>query len=115
MPLPVEAGPARLHYLGQDYLLTDPTFTLGRQPGCDIVFDSDTFRGVAARHCEIVYDHRTYMLLDHSRDGTLVNDCPVAGSVVLRPGDWIRLGPDGPVLRFLGRTSLNGSALMTTA
>jgi pSer/pThr/pTyr-binding forkhead associated (FHA) protein len=44
------------------------------------------------------------VLRDASREGTWVNDQPVTGPVLLRPGDWIRLGPDGPVLRFLGQS-----------
>jgi hypothetical protein len=55
------------------------------------------------------------MLLDRSRDGTLVNDCLISGSIVLHPGDWIRLGRDGPALRFLGRPTASKTALVTTA
>ena len=40
-----------------------------------------------------------------SRNGTLVNDRVVNQQTALRPGDWIRLGPGGPVLRFLGETT----------
>ena len=49
-----------------------------------------------------MFDHRTYLLFNRSRDGTLVNDALVVGSAVLQPGDWIRLGPEGPLVRFLG-------------
>ena len=37
------------------------------------------------------------------RYGTLINDRPVQHQSALQPGDWIRLGPNGPVLRFLGQ------------
>jgi hypothetical protein len=104
LPQPVEAGPARLHFQGQDYLLGTGSFSLGRQPGVDLLFDGELWPGVAARHCEIVYDHRTHMLCDRSPRGTLVNDRPATQAVPLRPGDWIRLGPDGPVLRYLGQS-----------
>jgi hypothetical protein len=106
-PLPappaVEAGPARLHFQGQDYFLREPSFTLGSHVGCHLLFDGHLHPAVAARHCEIVFDHRTFILFNRSREGTLVNDHPVAGSVTLRPGDWIRLGLHGPSVRFLGR------------
>jgi hypothetical protein len=105
LPQPLEAGPARLHFQGQDYLLGVGSFTIGRQPGVDLVFDGDLWPNVAARHCEIVYDHRAHMLRDKSHKGTLVNDRPATQAVPLRPGDWIRLGPDGPVLRFLGQSA----------
>jgi len=114
LPQPVEAGPPRLHFQGEDYFITEPSFILGRQHGCHVVFDGNTYLSVAPRHCEIIFDHRTFMLCDHSREGTLVNDCPVSGAVVLRAGDWLRLGPDGPVLRFLGQAP-EFTPLQTTA
>jgi hypothetical protein len=102
LPQPVEAGPPRLHFQGQDFFLTDPSFTLGSQVGCHLIFDALRFPVVAPRHCEILFDHRTYLLHNRSHEGTLVNDNPVAGSTILHAGDWIRLGPDGPQVRFLG-------------
>ncbi len=104
LPLPQspEAGPARLHFQGQDFLLTEPMFLLGTQPGCHLVLHD--VAGVSPRHCEILCERRAFRLVDRSQAGTLVNDRPVKGSVALRPGDWIRLGPEGPLLRFLGGT-----------
>ena len=78
-------------------------FSLGRQHGCDLVFDGAAGQSVSPRHCEIIYERRQYVLCDRSREGTLVNDRLIADPEVLRPGDWIRLGPNGPLLRFLGR------------
>ncbi len=112
-PQPAEAGPARLLFRGQDYLLTGHSFTLGRHPSNDLVFDTEQYPAVAARHCEFVLDQGEYLLCDLSRTGTFVNDRPVNQSVSLRPGDWIRLGPDGPILRFLGRA--DHRQLTTTA
>jgi hypothetical protein len=117
-PLPltqaVEAGPARLHCHGRDCVLKDPSVLLGSQHGCQVVFDPRQHPQVADRHCEIVFDRRTFLLFNRSRAGTLVNDAPVTGSVTLRAGDWIRLGPGGPALRFLGRP-LPRTTLVTTA
>jgi hypothetical protein len=105
LPLPqaAEVGPPRLNFQGQEFFLTDPVFTLGSQAGCHMFFDSRRYPIVAPRHCEIMLDHRTYVLFNRSRDGTLVNDAAVAGSALLQPGDWIRLGPEGPLIRFLGQ------------
>jgi hypothetical protein len=103
LPQPPEAGPARLQLEGQDIFLRERSFILGRQPDCDLVFDRARYAHVSAHHCEILYDPEGYELRDHSREGTWVNDRPVIESVPLRPGDWIRLGPDGPLLRFLGQ------------
>jgi hypothetical protein len=104
LPIPpsVESGPPRLHYQGQDYLLNERSFFLGCQDGCHLVVDDPRHQHVAARHCEIIFDHRTFILFNRSRDTTLVNDNPITSSTVLHAGDWIRLGPEGPVLRFLG-------------
>jgi hypothetical protein len=99
------AGPARLHFRNRDYPLSGATFTLGRDPSCDLVFDSEQYPTVSGRHCEIVFDRRVYVLRDRSRHGTLVNDFPVDQQVTLHSGDWIRLGPKGPLLRFLGQAT----------
>jgi hypothetical protein len=102
-PQAVDAGPARLHYRGQEYVLGRGLFTLGRQPGCDLVFDGPGAQSVSLRHCDLSYERRQYVLCDRSREGTLVNDRMITEPELLRPGDWIRLGPNGPLLRFLGR------------
>ncbi len=113
-PLPVEAGPARLQFRNQDYPLRGRPFLLGRHADCDLVFDSDLYPTVSGRHCEVVYERRTYLLRDRSRHGTLVNERPVIQEIVLQAGDWIRLGPGGPLVRFLGQ-SADQLKLMTTA
>lgn len=112
-PASVDAGPARLHFQGRDYLLTDRNFTLGRRDDCDLVLDRKRFPNVSPWHCEIVYDPRRYFLKDLSREGTWLNDRPVTQLVMLQPGDRIRLGPDGPVIRYFGRPGTHG--MTTTA
>ncbi len=113
-PQPVDAGLPRLHFHGQDYVLCGLSFQLGRHPQCDLVFDSDLYPTVSARHCEIVFERRQYVLRDRSKHGTLINDRPVVQEMVLHPGDWIRLGPHGPLLRFLGQPA-DQKKRMTTA
>jgi hypothetical protein len=105
LPQPLEAGPARLHFQGQHFLLSTGSFVIGRLPGLDLVFDPEMWPKVSPRHCEIIYDHRTHMLCNRGREGTLVNDCLATQAVPLRGGDWIRLGPEGPLLRFLGHST----------
>jgi hypothetical protein len=107
---PKESGPARLTFQGREHLLPAATFTLGRDPSCDLVFASDLYPHVSGKHCEIVFDRRSYMLCDRSRHGTLLNDRPIQQQAALRAGDWIRLGPRGPVLRFLGETATGRAA-----
>ena len=101
--LPAEAGPARLQYQGEEFVVDRDPFALGQQPSCDLVFDGVAYPMVAPRHCEIVPADQGFTVRDHSRSGTLINDCPVRRSAALQPGDAISLGPDGPVLRFLGQ------------
>jgi hypothetical protein len=101
---PTNQGPARLRFHGREHLLTDQSFVLGKQPGCSLVLEGD-YPGVAPRHCEISRDRVQYVLWDRSRTGTLVNGRRAAPSLPLQPGDWIRLGPGGPVLRFLGQAA----------
>lgn len=103
LPLPVDAGPPRLHCLGQDFFLDDTTFAVGSQAGSHMYLDPRRHPGVAPRHCDILFDHRTYLIFNRCREGTLLNDAPVAGSAVLHAGDWIRLGLSGPLVRFLGQ------------
>jgi hypothetical protein len=98
-----DLGPPRVQYRGRDYYLDQPVFTLGADASCDMVFSRERFPSVSAKHCEICYDHRAYVLRDRSRQGTLVNDRPIKRQTSLQSGDWIRLGPAGPVVYFLGQ------------
>jgi hypothetical protein len=100
-----DSGPARLSFRGQDHVLSRGPFILGRDPACDLVFESELYPHVSARHAEIVYDRRAYTLFDRSRHGTLLNDRLIHQHAALHSGDWIRLGPHGPVLRFLGQAA----------
>jgi hypothetical protein len=102
-PVPVDSGPVRLKFNRQDHMLGSQPFTLGRHPNCDLIFDSSQHPTVSAYHCEIISERGSFILRDHSRNGTLINDRPVIGELPLRAGDWIRLGPAGPLLRFLGK------------
>ncbi len=110
-----DGGPPRVQFRGQDHPLTKATITLGRDPVCDMVFETELYPSVSARHCEIALDRGAYLLRDRSRHGTLLNDHRVNQQAALRSGDWIRLGPGGPVLRFLGRPAEQQRRLMTTA
>ena len=110
----VDRGPARLHFRGEDHVLSAPLFSLGRDLSCHLVFETELYPTVSTRHCEIVLTRGVYLLRDRSRYGTHVNDCVVTQPTALHSGDWIRLGPDGPLLRFLGEAG-GQRQLMTTA
>src|SRR5262249_24794210 len=100
-----DPGPARLEFEGREPTLSGASFLMGRDPACDLVIPSSRYPTVSARHCEILLDRAAYVLRDRSRHGTLVNDKRVGQEerVPLHPGDMIRLGPAGPVVRFLGQ------------
>jgi hypothetical protein len=103
-PQPVESGPARLLYRGRDYFLPDGPFIVGRMRDCDLVFDSERHPEVAARHCAVMYDFRRYLLKNLAREAaTWINNEPVDQLAALSAGDWIRVGLNGPRLRFLGQ------------
>jgi hypothetical protein len=106
---PPDDGPPRLQFRGQEHLLQKVSFVLGRDPGCDLVFESELYPHVSARHAEVVFDRRHFLIYDRSRHGTLVNDQAIDRQAPLHSGDWIRLGPQGPVLRFLGVPQRGGA------
>jgi hypothetical protein len=107
LPVPeaTDEGPARLMFRGQEHPLVRSPFTLGQDPECNLVIEGALYPAVAPHHCDIVLDQRVYTLYDRSRQGTLINDQPVNRPAQLHSGDWIRLGPEGPVLRFLGQAT----------
>ena len=103
-----------MQFRNQDYAVQGKSFLVGRHTDCDLALDPGEFPAVSGRHCEIVFERRTFVLRDRSRNGTFVNDRPVIHEIILQPGDWIRLGPGGPLVRFLGR-SADQLQLITTA
>ncbi|MGF1580504.1 MAG: FHA domain-containing protein [Gemmataceae bacterium] len=104
LPIPqaIDRGPARLHFQGQDYLIPDAPFLIGYAPECHLALDQNRYPEVAAQHCEIFHEQQKYLLQSLTRDGTWVNERSATNVVWLQSGDWIRLGPQGPILRFLG-------------
>ena len=73
---------------------------LGREPGCDIVFDT-TSATVSRKHASIKATSSDYLLVDNnSFNGTLLNEQRVSGEVPLYDGDTIRLGLGGPAITF---------------
>ncbi len=73
---------------------------LGREPGCDIVFDT-TSATVSRKHASIKAAATDYLLVDNnSFNGTLLNEQRISGEVPLYDGDTIRLGLGGPAITF---------------
>jgi pSer/pThr/pTyr-binding forkhead associated (FHA) protein len=76
--------------------------TIGRDPTCNMVFESLRDDYVSRRHAAIRIengDHFKLIDLD-SRNGTLLNGNAVRGEVELSPADIIELGSEGPKFSF---------------
>lgn len=79
--------------------------SIGRDPGCDVRLHPTEDAVVSRNHALIEWspgeDPPLFRLSDLlSRNGTWVNGRRIASPVLLRDGDAIRLGADGPCLRF---------------
>lgn len=86
---------------------------LGRDLDCHISLDSQIYRAVSRRHAEVLpvpagetpEGYRFWQVCDMgSANGTYVNGQRIRQCQVLRPGDCIMLGLDGPEFVFNYRT-----------
>ncbi len=78
-------------HAGEVIPLNAPKITIGRHPN-NLVVTDDT--GVSRFHAEILVSPESVELFDKAaRNGTLVQGKKVQGSVKLRDGDFIQLGP----------------------
>jgi RsiW-degrading membrane proteinase PrsW (M82 family) len=81
--------------------------TIGRDPSCQIVIDSQTYGMVSRRHAEIRYapatsgDPEHWWICDlNSANGTTINQQPLQGCQIIQHGDRLTLGQDGPIFLF---------------
>lgn len=89
------------------------SFWLGREEGCDIIFDS-TSTTVSRRHAEIAFEAGEFVLKDNkSFNGTLLNAQRITTPLPLYHNDEIQLGMGGPIVKFNspGRIAPAGSSL----
>jgi ABC transport system ATP-binding/permease protein len=102
---PNQAAPAQLDFIGSSihstpFKITKPQIWLGRDPSCDIVFESDAVM-VSRKHVEIANQNGSFLLTDNnSFNGTLVNGQRIAAQTPLYHNDEIQLGVGGPVVKF---------------
>jgi pSer/pThr/pTyr-binding forkhead associated (FHA) protein len=76
---------------GREYAVTASSLVFGREAGCDVVVPG---KDVSRRHAEILPTGKGYLLIDHSTNGTFVNDDRIAGQRLLARGDLVRVGTD---------------------
>lgn len=76
---------------GREYSVGGSSVIFGREAGCDIVVSG---KDVSRRHAEILPTAKGYVLIDHSTNGTFVNDERIPGQRLLARGDVIRIGTD---------------------
>lgn len=83
---------------GQSDSFRAGTITVGRSPDTTLAFATE--RGVSSRHAEIRIEAERIELVDNnSTNGTFVNDERVTQRE-LKPGDLVRFGYMGPVVRI---------------
>jgi pSer/pThr/pTyr-binding forkhead associated (FHA) protein len=78
---------------------------IGREPECQIVIDSSQYTAVSRRHAEVrplaTKLQPAWQICDlNSANGTYVNGKRLEGCQLLRSGDRIMLGKDGPEFIF---------------
>lgn len=80
--------------------LTELPCSIGRDPACTIRVRSHR-TDISREHASIEREGGSYILRDHSRHGTFVNNQRVAGFCLLDTGDTIGLASGEEMLRFL--------------
>ena len=74
----------------QTFQFNKNTITIGRDPGCDFPLDDKT---VSNYHTRLSFHHSQWWIEDlGSTNGTLLNQEPVSGSIVVTDGDHIECG-----------------------
>lgn len=102
---PNPSAPAQLDFIDSaihsaPFKLTKPQIWLGREPSCDIIFQSDAVM-VSRKHAEISNNNGNFLLTDNnSFNGTLVNGQRITAQTPIYHNDEIQLGVGGPIVKF---------------
>jgi pSer/pThr/pTyr-binding forkhead associated (FHA) protein len=82
---------------GQEFELSQPNTSLGRESGVDIVL---TTTAVSRRHAQVTQENSQYYIEDlGSSNGTYLNGQRISGRQMLRDGDQVGLG-QSVIMRF---------------
>ena len=86
---------------GQSETFRKSYIGLGRHPLSDVRFDAERDLDVSSHHAAVVRKAEGFVLQDLvSRNGTFVNGTRISGDTVLKRGDVIGFGSNGPALEF---------------
>ncbi len=102
---PPSSSPAQLNFVDSQihstpFKITKNQIWLGRDPSCDIVFESSAVM-VSRKHAQITNENGNYLLTDNnSFNGTLVNEQRISTQTPVYHDDEIQLGVGGPIVRF---------------
>ena len=96
--------------------LTGGAISLGRDPGCTIVFETSAAT-VSRRHAEISCTSEGFVIADNnSFNGTLLNGQRLTEPAMLKNGDQIQIGRGGPIVVFISAPSASaGQASVASA
>jgi DNA-binding NtrC family response regulator len=82
-----------------------PSFTIGRNPECDLSVPDDA---VAPVQCVLQRDGQLLVLVNHAEDGTKVGDDRIKVEARLAEGDVLLLGPVSATVRYRGEKASEG-------
>jgi len=95
--------PTHILYRNMAYPIFEQPLVIGRggsRDGVGLTLDKDA-AGVSKRHCSIQRRGNEVVLIDHSPNGTFVDDIKVAERIVLKLGQTIRVGNPGAKLQLI--------------
>lgn len=86
---------------GRDQRFDLSRVRLGRRPDNEVVFDAERDRSVSGHHAEAMVTGMTVTINDlGSANGVWVNGRRIGGPTPVQPQDVVRLGENGPEMRF---------------
>ena len=85
------------------YAISDRPLTFGLEEGPDeswVQIHGDV-EGVSRKHCSVMRKGEDVVLVNHSSDGTFVDEAKISGTTLLKLGQTIRMGTPGEELKII--------------
>ena len=94
-----------------DVVINADVIRLGRDPSCEVPFDSQVYPTVAGRHARLEWTDESCILTPLSQSNkTLLNDRAVESPVPVNVGDRIQLSMSGPTVTILSVRRFSSTA-----